>query len=102
LIGVEEAVLRKLNSILAKLAILDNRMTRMESQRPMGKVSNEDLDELEDEISLPIKSMAQLDEIEQKLKSRAFLEKMVSCILQLFIIIYNIKYAIEFKLQIIF
>lgn len=102
LIGFEEAVLRKLNSILAKLTILDNRMTRMESQRPMGKVSNEDLDELEDEIFLPIKSMAQLDEIEQKLKSRAFLEKMVSCILQLFDIIYNIKYSIEFKLQIIF
>lgn len=99
LIGFEEAVLRKLNSILAKLAILDNRMTQIESQMQMRKVSNEDLDELEDEISLPIKSMAQLDEIEEKLKSRAFLEKMVSYILQLCIIIYNIKFnAIEFKL----
>lgn len=69
----------------------------------MGKVSNEDSAEFEDEISLPIKSMAELDEMEEKLKNRAFLEKMVSCTLQLFIIIYNIKFnAIEFKLQIIF
>jgi len=43
----------------------------------MRRASNEDLDELKDEISLPIKSMAQLDEIEEKLKSCAFLEKMV-------------------------
>lgn len=59
--------------------------------------------EFEDEISLPTKGMTELDEMEEKLKSRAFLEKMVSCTLQLFVIIYNIKFnAIEFKLQIIF
>lgn len=89
MIGFQEAVLRKLNSILTKMAILDNRMTHIESQRLMRQFSNDDFDELEDEISLPIKSMAQLDDIEKKLKSRVFLEKMVSCILQIFITILN-------------
>ncbi|XP_071572057.1 uncharacterized protein [Temnothorax nylanderi] len=51
-------------------------MTQIESKIQIGKVPNKDLAELEDEISLPIKSIAQLDEIEEKLKSRAFLAKM--------------------------
>lgn len=71
------------------MAILDNRMTHIESQRLMRQFSNDDFDELEDEISLPIKSMAQLDDIEEKLKSRLFLEEMISCILQIFITILN-------------
>lgn len=89
MIGYQEAVLRKFNSILTKMAIIDNRITYIESQKLMRQFSNDDFDELEDKISLPIKSMAQLDDIEEKLKNRVFLEKIVSCILQIFITILN-------------
>lgn len=83
MIGFENIVLHKLNSILKELEVFNSRMILIESRRQ--KISNEDLNELEDEISLPIKNMVQLDEIEEKLKNRDFLKKMVTCISQLFI-----------------
>ncbi|KAK0157398.1 hypothetical protein PV328_011143 [Microctonus aethiopoides] len=66
--GFQELMLRKMNAIISKLTNIDKRIDQLESQYRLRTLT-EDTNDVDEEIDLPIKTMQELEEFEDKLKN---------------------------------
>ncbi|KAK0075861.1 hypothetical protein PV326_011234 [Microctonus aethiopoides] len=66
-----ELMLRKMNSIISKLTNIDNRISQLESQYRVRTLT-EDINDVDEEINFPIKSIQELEEFEEKLKNNTY------------------------------